>query len=96
MSGIISGKESSDLYILDGNIRITSEVYGNILNFCREEMKRLGVNYLMEDGSPVHKSKAYCKTRKNLGIEVFLKNKLGQLGSFWPGNSPDLNPNENA
>ncbi len=60
-------------------------------------MKRLGVNYLMEDESPVHKSKVSCKTRKNLGIEVFLKNKSGQPGSFfWPVNSPDLNPIENA
>ena len=39
----------------------------------------------MEDGAPVHRSKALTTWREN--------HKIGKL--LWPANSPDLNPNEN-
>ena len=60
-------------------------------------MQRLGVNYLMEDGAPCHKSNATREYRNELGIKVFLKKENSKPGTFfWPGNSPDLNPIENA
>ncbi len=96
--GFISGKGSSELFIFDGSKRITSAVYGDILKFCKKQMEKVGVKYLMEDGAPVlHTSKMSCDNRKNLGIDVFLKGESGYPGSFfWPGNSPDLNPIEHA
>ncbi len=96
--GFISGIGSSELFILDGSKRITTAVYGEILEFCKKQMKKVGVQ--IPDGgwrAPAHTSKISCDKRKNLGIDVFLKGESGYPGSFfWPGNSPDLNPIEHA
>ena len=93
----ISSKGSSKLYFLDGSIRINSEVYADILKFAKRQMEELGVKFLMEDGARCHSSNDSCDCRKELGIQVFLKKTGGRDGAFfWPGNSPDLNPIENA
>ncbi len=82
---------------MDGKTRINGEVYCKILVFAKKEMDKLGVTYLMEDGSRAHSCYKACEKRVDLGIEVFMKRFGGCPGSFfWPGNSPDMNPIENA
>ncbi len=77
--------------------KINTDEYLKILKFAKDEMENKKVNFLMEDGAPAHTSKLSCEMKKNLGINVFIKKGNGQPGSFlWPGNSPDLNPIENA
>ena len=51
----ISGKGSSKLFFLDGKTRINGEVYCKILHFASKELKRLNVEFLMEDGALAHK-----------------------------------------
>ncbi len=80
-------------FFLDGKIRINSNVYAKILKFCKKEMDCLGVQYLMEDGAKCHSCNDSCKVK--IWESNFKKTKL-QGSYFWPGNSPDLNPIENA
>ena len=68
-----------------------------ILKFCKLQMDKIGVKYLMEDGAKCHISNDSCKLREKLGIKVFLKEENSIPGKFfWPGNSPDMNPIEHA
>ena len=77
---------------MDGKTRINGEVYCKILVFVKKEMDKLGVTYLMEDGSRAHSCYKACEKRVDLGIEVFMKRfgEVVQVHFFWPGNSPDI------
>ena len=95
--GFISGKGSSKLYFLNKKDRINAGIYCKILKFAQSEMKRLKVTYLMEDSAGCHIANDSCKFRAEKKIKVFLPKLGGKEGAFfWPGNSPDLNPIENA
>ncbi len=54
------------------------------------------IEFLMEDGAPAHNSLKSQEHKKKKKIKVFLPDKENQSKFFWPGNSPDLNPIENA
>ncbi len=42
------------LFILDGKIRINSTIYEKILKFCKKQMDKIGVKFLIEDGTSAH------------------------------------------
>lgn len=61
-------------------------MYNGVLGLFLDAQEDACRLMLMEDGAPVHRSKAPATWRENHSIEKLV----------WPPNSPDLNPIENV
>ena len=75
------------LYFLPRNVMMNGDRYLEVLqNHLIPFMEIHGSTHFLQDGAPCHKSKK---------VMDFLKDKPFEIMD-WPGNSPDLNPIENA
>lgn len=86
--GAITAQHRCGLWFMPPNTTINGQVYLTILQEkLRIFMDITNTNCFQHDGAPCHRSKLVSNWLRNEGVEV--------LGP-WPGNSPDLNPIENA
>lgn len=75
------------LYFLPKNETMKASNYINVLDEHLLMFFHIHqCDYFMHDGAPTHKAKAVTKFLKDRNINIL----------DWPGNSPDLNPIENA
>lgn len=86
--GCFSGKAGrGGLFFLPRNVTMNGERYMSVLDDHLLSFYEIhGTSIFMQDGAPCHTSKK---------VLAFLKSKKVKVLE-WPGNSPDLNPIENA
>ena len=81
------GRGRAGLEYLPKGVTMNAQRYRNILiKHLNKDMNLHGCNIFMHDGAPCHTANLVKKWFSNKGIKVM----------SWPGNSPDLNPIENA
>jgi len=86
--GSISASGRAGIWIMPRNTTMTGPVY---LQMLKDKlpifMSIHGTNHFQHDGAPCHSAKA---------VKSWIVSSGFQLLAPWPGNSPDLNPIENA
>ena len=85
--GSISGAGKGDLWFMPPNTTISSHVYLELLQEKLQSLlMRLDCHTFQHDGAPCHQAKIVKRWLSDENIPVL----------NWPGQSPDLNPIENA
>ena len=85
--GAISGSGRAGLYFLPKNVTMKGSNYLEVLQDHMLDFWDIhDCNFFMHDGAPAHRTKTVKKWLEEKNIPVLA----------WPGNSPDLNPIENA
>ena len=75
------------IFFLPPNVKTNRERYITVLNkYLLGFMERHGCTHFLLDGAPCHRSRLVTNWLQDKGIRTI----------DWPGNSPDLNPIENA
>ena len=87
LEGAFSGNVGrGGLYFLPKNKTMKGSNYIKVLEEHLNFWAIHGCDYFMHDGAPAHKAKIVTKFLNDHNINIL----------EWPGNSPDLNPIENA
>jgi len=85
--GSICGSGKGDLWFMPPNTTINTNVYLGILQEkLKQSMATLNCHTFQQDGAPCHKAKIVHQWLRSEHIDLL----------DWPGQSPDLNPIENA
>jgi transposase len=85
--GGISASGPGDLWFMPRNTTMNGQSYLGVLQEkLQPVMQRLNCDILQQDGAPCHRAKCVKEWLSTVGVRTL----------DWPGQSPDLNPIENA